>query len=92
MLLHQALQQATQQLAQQGIPSPANDAKRLLLWCMEIDSMEYTQLSKSCSLNKKTLLKFGSVIEQRLLRRPVSQIVGSRAFYGRAFFVNTDVL
>ena len=91
MTIAAALADAVQRLKAAEIPDAANDARILLAAALGIERSRLTLvLPDTFAKDQKTI--FEATISARLLRQPVSQIVGQRAFYGRAFSVTPDVL
>jgi release factor glutamine methyltransferase len=87
----QILAKATSKLRLVNIPTPARDARRLLAYALQIPQARLTlNLDKPVSVDAQA--RFDRVIEARTGRKPVSQIVGKRAFFGHDFIVTPDVL
>lgn len=79
------------QLREAGVPDAALDARILLAHALKIDRSRLT-LAMHESLSGETTAQFETLIAARLKRQPVSQIIGSREFYGRVFSVTPDTL
>lgn len=87
----QALRAATAALARAGVPGAAGDARRLLAHALAI-APDRLALVLDEPLPDGAAPRLAQAIGDRLRRRPVSQIVGERLFWGRPFHVNADVL
>ena len=85
------LARATQRLTQAGIPDPARDARRLFQMAYTRGA-ETTEPQTRDMPNTRTRELFESALTQRLSRKPVSQIIGYRAFWKHDFHVTADVL
>lgn len=88
---NQALAAAIQTLRAAGIADPAGDARRLLAYAMTVAPDRLT-LHLADPLAPDTLVQFDALLTRRIARQPVSQIVGTRLFWGRAFRVTPAVL
>ncbi len=86
-----ALSAAIPVLAAAGVADPARDARRLLAHAMGIAADRMT-LHLGDALDKVQAAAFAAAIARRAARQPVSQIIGTRAFYGRDFRVTRDTL
>ena len=86
----EALRLATARLRDAGVPDPARDARRLLAWALG-GTTDRLALALPEALGEGAP-RFASAVEARAARQPVSQITGSRAFYGREFAVDGTVL
>ena len=86
-----ALRAAIPRLADAGVPDPARDARRLLAHAMRIAPDRLT-LELSRPLTPAEAAAFEAAIAARAARQPVSQITGSRAFWGRDFRVTRATL
>ncbi|MFQ5622934.1 MAG: peptide chain release factor N(5)-glutamine methyltransferase [Paracoccaceae bacterium] len=82
---------ATETLRSAGIPGAAQDARILLSRAIGCDRVALAgRLERQLSpVEART---FGEFVSQRCARRPVSQIIGHREFWGREFRVSSDVL
>lgn len=87
----QAVATAAARLRAAGVQEPGRDARRLLAHALGIGADRLT-LHLPDPLAPATAAAFEAAIVARLDRRPVSQIVGWRAFYGLRFIVTADVL
>lgn len=87
----QALRAGTRALQQAGVPDAAGDARRLLAHALGIGA-DRVSLVVGDPLPDLVAGLFSMSLDQRMRRRPVSQIVGHRAFWGRSFRVTSEVL
>ena len=87
----QALAEATRRLAEAGVPSPARDARLLGRWAADLDGAGFLAAIELVPDDAEQS-RFARAIADRAHRRPVSQITGQRAFWGRDFVVTPDVL
>lgn len=87
----EALRAALPRLAAAGIEAPAGDARRLLAHALGI-APERLTLHLPDPLPPEAASRFAAGIDARCARQPVSQITGSRLFWGREFTVTPDVL
>ena len=78
-------------LAAAGVAEPARDARLLLARALGIAPDRLT-LALGDPVPPGTAERFEAFLAERALRRPVSQILGHRAFWGRDFAVTRDVL
>lgn len=85
------LPEAARRLSAAGVADAARDARRLLAFAMGI-APERIILHLHDEVEKPIISAFHEALEQRIARRPLSQIVGERLFWGRAFRVTRDVL
>lgn len=82
---------AAAMLREAGVPDPARDARRLLAFAMDI-APDRLLLHMHDPLSADQAARFQALISGRVERRPVSQLIGMRQFYGRSFKVTQDVL
>ena len=82
---------AEKALTEAGVADPRGDARRLFDWAYGIgeNAPEYQNRDAP---NDMTLETFEIAISERLARKPVSQIVGRRAFWRHEFEVTSEVL
>ena len=82
---------AEKALTEAGVADPRGDARRLFDWAYGIgeNAPEYQNRDAP---NDMTLETFEISISERLARKPVSQIVGRRAFWRHEFEVTSEVL
>ena len=85
--------QARATLLTGGVPSDeaAGDAEFLARHALQCDMTQYT-LARNQLPSPEFPQRFAALIARRLLREPVSQIVGYREFWGLDFEVTRDVL
>ncbi|MEL6235201.1 MAG: peptide chain release factor N(5)-glutamine methyltransferase [Pseudomonadota bacterium] len=87
----QALAAAIVRLEAADVPGAARDARLLLRAAAGLDPAQLTpRLDASMGASEATA--FEAFIAARCARQPVSQILGTRAFWGRSFDVTPDVL
>jgi release factor glutamine methyltransferase len=86
-----ALAAATADLAAAGIPDPARDARALMAATLGIPPGRLT-LAAHDPLPPAAATAFRRLVAERRRFRPVSQLIGRRAFWGRDFTVTADVL
>ena len=87
----EALRSAIAKLTRAGVPSAARDARRLMAAALRIAPSRLTLHSEN-ALAPDVDQRFRSFVDQRLTRRPVSQILGEREFFGRRFQITEKVL
>ena len=86
-----ALRAATAQLTQAGIAAAAGDARHLVAHAIGLDPDRLT-LHLSDQLDASVQVRLEAALAARARHQPVSQIIGSRLFWGRRFRVTRDVL
>lgn len=91
MTLAEALRAATRRLAEGGIEGAGRDARRLLAHAARL-APDRLSLHLSEPLRAGAGERLEAALAARLARRPVAQIVGARAFWGREFAVTPDTL
>lgn len=80
-------------LAEAGVPDPATDVRRLWDYAMRVGDRPGTHdPSLVHEPNALGLSTFDALVRQRATRKPVSQIIGRRAFWTSEFRVTPDVL
>ncbi len=82
---------AEKALAKAGVADPRGDARRLFDWAYSIGETAPENQDRDAP-NDITLEMFESAISKRLSRKPVSQIIGRRAFWRHDFEVTSHVL
>lgn len=87
----EVLRDAIAQLKAAGIDNAPGDARRLLAHAMGIGADRLT-LHLPDVLDPGPAAAFAAAIAARCARQPVSQITGSRSFWGRDFRVTRDTL
>ena len=91
LTVQRALTMGTQSLAKAGIDGPARDARLLMAACLGIDSSRVT-LHLNDPFGDVPEAVFFADIHDRITCKPISHILGHRAFWGRQFTVTPDVL
>jgi release factor glutamine methyltransferase len=91
MTAAQALAPAIARLRVAGVPAPATDARRLMAHALGVHPDRLT-LHLAEPLPPAVAARFEAAIAARATRRPLSQIIGRRLFWGRSFRVTSDVL
>lgn len=86
-----ALAEAAAALAAAGIPDPARDARALMAAVLGTPAGRLT-LAAGDPLGPLDAARFAGLVAERRRFRPVAQIIGRRAFWGRDFAVTADVL
>lgn len=91
MIAAQILADAVHRLKSAGIEGAARDARILLAHTLGVEASRLTLVlqDKITAVQQST---FEHLVERRTSREPISQIIGTRAFYGRSFQVTSDVL
>ena len=74
-----------------GIENPTRDARLILANCLGVEVHKLNLLDNSFP-SEDEISKFWRMVDERCNRKPVSKIIGYRAFWGRNFEVNEDVL
>ena len=87
----EALRAAVSRLAAAGVADAPRDARRLLVHAMGIGA-DRLLLHLGEPLSPEAVAAFELAVAARAARQPVSQITGSRLFWGRAFRVTRDTL
>lgn len=86
-----ALRRITRLLAEAGLETPGRDARALVAFAAGMAPMALTvQAERLLSGHEARTLEVA--VQDRLRHRPVAQIIGRRAFWGRDFRVTADVL
>lgn len=91
MTAAQALVAATARLRAAGVPDPARDARVLLAHAAKVDATRITLIAPE-DLAPDIEDRYEQLISLRVVRVPVSHLIGAREFYGRRFNVSSDVL
>lgn len=91
MTAAEALAAAARRLAEAGIDGAARDARRLLAHAMGLPPGRMT-LHLRDPLDARQAEAYGAAIAARAARQPVSQITGTRDFFGLCFKVTRDTL
>lgn len=91
MTVRARLAEGTAALAAAGVPDPGRDARRLMAAALEVPADRVTLLLGD-PLPEAAAGVFGRMLAERARFRPVAQIIGRRAFWGRDFVVTEAVL
>ena len=86
-----ALKRATRELNSAGVPYAEIDARYLLAFAVG-RTASLLSADEGLSLGKAAQARFETAVKLRLLRKPVSQIVGYRAFWNQNFDIDCNVL
>lgn len=78
-------------MAQAGLPAATLDAELLLAHCLGRNRTALLTHQESV-IPQAIATQFRAVLERRCRREPVAYLTGRRAFYGRDFFVDRNVL
>ena len=89
--VREALAAGTARLAAAGVPDAARDTRRLMAAALAVAPDRVTLVDKEV-LAPAAADAFDAMLAERLRFRPVAQIVGVRAFWGREFAVSGAVL
>ena len=89
--LRAALAGAQARLVAAGVDDPGGDARRLLAHAAGLAPDRLT-LHLGDPLSARAAVAYDAALAARAARQPVSQIIGERLFWGRAFRVTPDVL
>lgn len=87
----QAMVAATARLRAAGVDNPARDARLLLAHAARIEAARVTLIAPE-TLSPEIAENYEKLISLRVVRVPVSHLIGARDFYGRRFRVSADVL
>lgn len=87
----EALRAAILRLREAGVEDAPRDTRLLLAEAMGLDPARLS-LHLSEGITDAARLRFDGFVTERARRRPVSQILGRRDFWGRSFRVTPDVL
>lgn len=87
----QVMVAATARLRAAGVPDPARDARVLLAHAARIEASRVTLIAPE-DLAPDIAERYEQLIALRVIRVPVSHLLGEREFYGRRFKVSGDVL
>lgn len=91
MTVRAALAAGAARLAAAGVPDPARDARRLMAAALDLAPDRLTLVAGD-TLPAAARATFERMLGERERFRPVSQITGRRAFWGREFAVTGAVL
>lgn len=85
------LAEGRQRLAHAGVAAPALDARLLLQHAANLTAADLIA-NQDTAVDAHAAAAFRLLLERRVLREPVSKIIGRKEFYGREFIVSRDVL
>ena len=85
------LRAAAARLAEAGVEDAAGDARILLRWASGLSAAGFSVALRDPAAPQEAA-RFAEAVAQRARRRPVSQIIGRREFWGRDFIVSEAVL
>ncbi len=91
MTAAEAMVAAMARLRAAGVPDPARDARVLLAHAAKVDAARVTLIAPE-DIAPEIAERYDNLIALRAVRVPVSQLIGAREFYGRAFEISRDVL
>ncbi|MGB3179197.1 MAG: peptide chain release factor N(5)-glutamine methyltransferase [Albidovulum sp.] len=91
MTAAEALRDAALRLKRAEVADPARDARRLLAHALGLAPDRVT-LHLNDQIGSASLEVFFAAVARREAHQPVSQITGTRAFYGHSFKVTQDTL
>jgi len=89
--IDEAMREAAAALGAAGIENAGGDVRILMAEALGVGRSRLL-LMEGAPLPEAAGRRFAAFTEERLRRRPVSQIIGWREFYGRRFRVTSDVL
>ena len=89
MIATQVLSAAIDRLIEHGVPDAARDARKLL---RHAAGGEIASIDMQAALPEGQVARFAAMIDRRVDRQPVSQIIGYREFWGREFRVTGATL
>lgn len=89
--VRQALTDAAARLKDAGVDGAMRDARLLLADALNVPPGRLL-MSEDDTLSPEAAARFTLAVSARATRQPVSQIIGSRAFWGRDFHVTRDTL
>lgn len=87
----EAMVAATARLRAAGVPEPARDARLLLAHAARVDAARVTLIAPD-DIAPEIAERYDQLVALRVVRVPVSQLIGEREFYGRTFKITRDVL
>lgn len=91
MIARLALRSAVPRLREAGVEDPARDARLLLAHVLAVDPGRLS-LHVDERLTAAQLAHYDAALSARAARKPLSQITGTRLFWGRRFRVTPDTL
>ncbi|MEM6890743.1 MAG: peptide chain release factor N(5)-glutamine methyltransferase [Pseudomonadota bacterium] len=87
----EAMVAAMARLRAAGVPDPARDARILLAHAARVDAARVTLIAPE-DIAPEIAERYDNLISLRAVRVPVSQLIGAREFYGRKFYISSNVL
>lgn len=91
MTAAEAMVVAVARLRAAGVPDPARDARILLAHAAQVDAARVTLIAPE-DIAPEIAERYDQLVALRAVRVPVSQLIGSRGFYGRRFEISNEVL
>lgn len=91
MTAAEAMVAAMARLRAAGVPDPARDARILLAHAAQVDAARVTLIAPE-DIAPDIAERYDHLVSLRAVRVPVSQLTGSREFYGRRFNITREVL
>ncbi len=91
MTAAEAMVAAMARLRAAGVPDPARDARVLLAHAARVDAARVTLIAPE-DIAPDIAERYDHLVALRAVRVPVSQLIGSREFYGRRFDISSEVL
>ena len=91
MTAAEAMVAAVARLRAAGVPDPARDARLLLAHAAQVDAARVTLIAPE-DIAPDIAERYDNLVALRAVRVPVSQLIGSREFYGRRFDISNAVL
>ena len=91
MKVNELLIASQAKLRECGLSDPVREARLLLSGCLNVTTQNLNLLDDSY-ISEIKISKFWRMIYERCKRKPVSKILGYRAFWGRDFEINEHVL
>ena len=92
MTIGEAYRNASRELAEKGIPDPAQDACLMLSHITGFSSMEIRLTKAESPLSSEQEQRLSSLLLSRAQRIPLQYLLGEQWFYGRPFRVDSRVL
>ena len=89
--ISEAVDFATEVLADAGIPEPVRDARALVCLAAEVDKA-FTYAHPEHRLSAEQTARVSDFVRRRAGREPIQYISGRQEFYGRKFKVTRDVM
>ena len=91
MTAAEAMLAAVARLRAAGVPDPARDARILLAHAAQVDAARITLIAPE-DIAPDIAERYDNLVALRAVRVPVSQLIGTREFYGRRFDITRAVL